>query len=182
MGKHYSTAVKVLAIPSYNPISTEDHFNWIISDTLHKTWSNKFQDTHLVSYIHIIIAIVKRTLTSHDCKNVWGIHHSSLSFTSPVTNITYPLHTHATYSSSNLIYLLTCTQCDSFYVDETKNSLSTKMNGHRSSTNSPDDLLLPVAIHTRSHHLPFNSCWNVRVFHNLPPNTDHITSPFPRGL
>ena len=22
---------------------------------------------------------------------------------------------------------------------------------------------------------PFNSCWNVRVLHNLPPNTDQIT-------
>ena len=29
--------------------------------------------------------------------------------------------------------------------------------------------------YTRSHHLPFNSCWNVRVLHNLPPNTDQIT-------
>ena len=63
----------------------------------------------------------------------------------------------------------TCTQCDSFYVGETINSLSTRMNGHRSSSNRPDDLPLPVAIHTRSHHLPFNSCWNVRVLHNLPP-------------
>ena len=44
-----------------------------------------------------------------------------------------------------------------------------------SSSNSPEDLPLPVAIHTRSHHLPFNSCWNVRVPHNLPPNTDQIT-------
>ena len=23
--------------------------------------------------------------------------------------------------------------------------------------------------------LPFNSCWNLRVLHNLPPNTDQIT-------
>jgi hypothetical protein len=35
-------------------------------------------------------------------------------------------------------------------------------------TNSPDELPFPVAIHIRSHHLPFNSCWNVRVLHNLP--------------
>ena len=35
---------------------------------------------------------------------------------------------------SNLIYLLTCTQCDSFYVGEMKNSVSTRMNGHRSSS------------------------------------------------
>ena len=53
--------------------------------------------------------------------------------------------------------------------------LSSRINGHRSSSNSPDDLPLPVAIHTRSHHLPFNSCWNVRVLHHLTPNTDQIT-------
>ena len=41
------------------------------------------------------------------------IHPSNLSFTSLVTNLTYPIHTHATCSSSNLIYLLTCTQYDS---------------------------------------------------------------------
>ena len=81
-----------------------------------------------------------------------------------------PHLSHTTCSSSNL----TCAQCDSFYMGETKNSLSTRMNGHRSSSNSPDDLPLPVPIHTRSHQLPFNSCWNVRVLHNLPP-TNHIT-------
>ena len=56
-----------------------------------------------------------------------------------------------------------------------RNSLSTRINGHRFSSNSPDDLPLPLAIHTRSHKLPFDSCWNVRVLHNLPPNTNFIT-------
>ena len=27
----------------------------------------------------------------------------------------------------------------------------------------------------KSHLLPFNSCWNVRVLHNLPPDTNHMT-------
>ena len=72
------------------------------------------------------------------------------NFLSPVTNLTYSIHTHDTCSSSKLIYFLTCTQCDSFYVGETKNSLSTRMNGHWSSSNSPDNLALPVAIHIRS--------------------------------
>ena len=84
-------------------------------------------------------------------------------------------HTHATCSSSNLIYLLTCIQYDSFYVGETENSLSTRMNGHRSSLNNPDNLPLLVAIQTKSHQLHFNSCWNVHVLRNLPPNTNHIT-------
>ena len=51
------------------------------------------------------------------------------------------------------------------------------MNGHRFSSNSLDDLPLLVAIHTKSHKLPYNSCWNVRILQNLPPNTNHITCP-----
>ena len=51
-----------------------------------------------------------------------------------------------------------CNQCDSFYVGKTRNSLSIRMNGHRSSSISPDNLPLPVAIHTKSHQLHINSC------------------------
>jgi hypothetical protein len=32
---------------------------------------------------------------------------------------------------------------------------------------------LPVAIHTKSYQLPYNSCRNVHVLQNLPPNTSH---------
>ena len=62
-----------------------------------------------------------------------------------------------------------------FYVRVTKNSWSTRMNGHQSSSKNPDNLTLTVPIHNKSHQLPFNSCWNVRVLHNLLPNTNHIT-------
>ena len=44
-----------------------------------------------------------------------------------------------------------------------------------SSSNNPNNLPLPVTIHTKSYQLPFNSCWNVHVLYNLPPNTNHIT-------
>ena len=76
---------------------------------------------------------------------------------SPILSTPIPLAPPATY--------LICTQCDSFYVGETK------MNDHQSSSNLP----LPVAIHTRSHQLSFDSCWNVRVLQNLPLIL--ITSP-----
>ena len=49
----------------------------------------------------------------------------------------------------------------------TKNRLSTRINSHPSSSNNPNNLPLPVGIHNRS----FNSCWNLHVLHNLPPNT-----------
>ena len=44
-----------------------------------------------------------------------------------------------------------------FYVGETKNSLSTRINGHRFFSKNPNNLIHPSAIHTRSHHLLFNS-------------------------
>jgi hypothetical protein len=62
-----------------------------------------------------------------------------------------------------------------FYVGESKNSLSTRMNGHQSSSNNPYNLPLLVAIHTKSHQLPFNPCWNVHVLYNVPLAL--ITSP-----
>ena len=39
----------------------------------------------------------------------------------------------------------------------------------------PTLMPLLVAIHSKSHQLPFNSRWNVHVLHNLPPDTNHIT-------
>ena len=46
---------------------------------------------------------------------------------------------------------------------------------HWSFSNNSDNLPLPVAMHTKAHRLPFISCWNVGLLHNLPPNTNHIT-------
>ena len=46
---------------------------------------------------------------------------------------------------------------------------------HRPSSNSPYNLPLPVAIHIKSHRLPFDSCWNIHVLHNLHRNTNDIT-------
>ena len=48
------------------------------------------------------------------------------------------------------------------------------MNGHQSS-NNPDNLPHLVTIDTKTHQLPFNSCWNVHILHNLPLIL--ITSP-----
>ena len=50
------------------------------------------------------------------------------------------------------------------------------MNGHRSSSNNPDNLPHLVTIHTKSHQLHFNPCCIVWVLHKLPPNTNHFTS------
>ena len=67
-------------------------------------------------------------------------------------------------SSSNFIYFFSFTQCDAFYVGETKNSLSTRMNGHWFSFNKSNNLPLPVTTHQISP-TPFNLFWN--LLHNL---------------
>ena len=46
-------------------------------------------------------------------------------------------------------------------------------------TNNTDNLPITVAMYTQCHKLLFNSCWNVRVIHNLSSNINHIT---PRHL
>ena len=54
----------------------------------------------------------------------------SLFFTSLVTNLTYlipSLMSPAISVSIHLVDLFTCTQCDAFYMGETRNSLSTRM-------------------------------------------------------
>ena len=86
--------------------------------------------------------------------------------------------THADCKSKNLIYQLQCTECNAFYVGETRHSLSDHMNGHRFTTtvSNPD---VPVAIHTQSHQIFFQECWSVSVMHKLPDSTpDHIRRQF----
>ena len=55
-------------------------------------------------------------------------------------------------------YILNSNQCDAFYIRETKNILSTRMNSHQTFIKNPDNLLIQFAIHTKSLHFPFNSC------------------------
>ena len=91
------------------------------------------------------------------------------SVTRPVTNTTFPIQILATCSSSNLIYLLTCTQCNAFYIGETRNSLSTWMNIHQFSAKNTDT---PSSSSSYQISLiTFNSCWNVYVL-----RTYHLTT------
>ena len=84
---------------------------------------------------------------------IFLVRNIILFFARYVTNLTYPIQTYAIYSSSNLIYILTCILCDAFYIGEIRSSLSTRTSGHQSSTNNPNNLSLLVAIYTKSHQL-----------------------------
>ena len=58
--------------------------------------------------------------------------NSSQFFSSTVTKRTYPIRFTATCSSSNVIYLVTCTKCKKQYVGLTTMQLKTRINHHRS--------------------------------------------------
>ena len=93
-------------------------------------------------------------------------------------NVTYPITTHGDCKSMNLIYQLQCTECNAFYIGETRCSPSDCMNGHQFTT-MISNTNLPVAIHTQSHQIPFQECWSVSVIHKLPASTlDHICRQF----
>ena len=61
-------------------------------------------------------------------------------------------------------------------VWEIRSSLSTRMNIHRSSAKSTNNLSFPAAIHTKSQQSPFNSCWDVLVLWNIPSNTRSLAA------
>ena len=96
----------------------------------------------------------------------------------PAPAVTYSISTHADCKSMNLIYQLQCTECNAFYIAETRCSLldCTKCHQFTTTVLNPH---LPVAIHTQSYQIPFQECWSVSVIHKLPDSTPgHIRCQF----
>ena len=69
----------------------------------------------------------------------------------------------------NLIFILTYTQCDAFYVGETKNSLSSRMNGHCSISYNPENLLLSVTSTANLTNSLLIPDWMYTYFITYPP-------------
>lgn len=53
------------------------------------------------------------------------------SFTSTKTKISYPIRHHLSCTSSNIVYLITCSKCKKQYVGMTTKQLNTRLNHHR---------------------------------------------------
>ena len=62
------------------------------------------------------------------------VFHPSKYFKSSLTNGKYQVvgNCNLSCSTSNLVYLITCSKCDNQYVGETKQKLSKRLSGHRS--------------------------------------------------
>ena len=69
------------------------------------------------------------------------------SFTSLVTNETYPITDTFSCSSKNLIYLLECPDCGKQYIGQTTTTLAKRMQRHRSHYHQKKDLYLYAHFH-----------------------------------
>ena len=76
-----------------------------------------------------------------------------LRFSFYINNFTYKIWILASCSSNNVIYLLTCIHYD---LGKARNSLSVRMNYHYVLVINSNDFHLSVAIHLKSHQLPFD--------------------------
>ena len=81
-------------------------------------------------------------------------------------NKKYKTQGHYTCQSSNLVYLLTCSICQSKYIGETENTLNTRCRGHETNMRSYNDNL--VSRHFKSYNHTFDD-YSILV---LQPETD----------
>lgn len=102
----------------------------------------------------------------------------SKTFTSPVTNITYPVKGHNTCTTENVIYMLQCTQpasnptgqqekCQAFYIGLTTQKARERMNGHRQSVKNIETEK-PLADHAASHSISkFQDCYKSTILREI---------------
>jgi hypothetical protein len=122
--------------------------------------------------------ISKQSNRGRKC-NTCDIQIPSKSFTSPITNTTYPIRGHNTCITENVIYMLECTQhttnpttghkekCQAFYVGLTTQQTRGRMNGHRQSVKN-NEVEKPVAEHAAFHGLSFDACYQSKILRTVP--------------
>ena len=105
---------------------------------------------------------------SRRCKNCSDMIVTK-SIKSTVTQQSFQIMNHISCASSNVIYVLTCQQCQLQYVGQTTQPLRSRMNGHRSDIVNFKDK--PVAHHFNQHgHSTFSVIGLERV-RASPPET-----------
>ena len=124
------------------------------------------------------------------CKNIQCTQKFSSTHTGEEF-IIFIIYCNANCKKENIIYLLECAICGLQYIEETKQQLSKRLNGHRSDTNCKPDLGLSRHLRSTGHHDSFGklkvsiidhnpkwddksrrereSCW-IRKFKTLSPN------------
>lgn len=88
------------------------------------------------------------------------VFYPSIFFKSSLTNRKYEVvsNCNLSCSSSNLVYLITCSKCDNQYVGETKQKLSKRLSGHRSSIKKHANTFI-----AKHFNLPGHSVADIRI-------------------
>ena len=94
------------------------------------------------------------------------------TFTHPVSRKTYSVMRNVCCQSTNLIYLLQCTECNALYVGQTKNAIMKRTYQHKYSIRR-NDINSTVARHYNAHDPvnPDNMIIHVLEFVKLPPES-----------
>ena len=88
------------------------------------------------------------------------------TFTSSKTSETFHIRHHMTCETSNVVYLLYCTRCNTQYVGETKNTLKQRFYLHRSNINKNTGTLVTKHFNQNSHSLTDLRCIAIEKQHN----------------
>ena len=75
---------------------------------------------------------------SKRCSHCNSIAHSQ-TFTSTSTGETFTMRHNTNCKSKNVVYLITCSQCQTQYVGQTRQPVSRRMNSHRFNINNFTD-------------------------------------------
>ena len=79
-----------------------------------------------------------QSCNSKHCSHCNSIAHSH-TFTSTSTGETFTMRHHTNCKSKNVVYLITCSQCQTHYVGQTRQPVSRRMNSHRFDINNFTD-------------------------------------------
>ena len=136
---------------------------WQLKNSSQNT-SHKFAGT--LPKLRKLPPLVKpcNNIRCNTCKHL----NCSATFTSSITNQSYPIRYTATCSSLNLIYLITCTKCKKQYVGLTTKQLNVRINHHRSNIFQNKTIYLCIHFNFPDHGINHLS---VQVIDKVPKNT-----------
>ena len=117
----------------------------------------------------------KTNITISTCKHPRCITckhlNTSSSFKSTSTGTHYPIRYSFSCSSSNLIYLITCTKCKKQYVELTTHTLKYRVNHHRTNIFNKKNIYLCEHFYLPDHNIGHLSIQAI----NTTTKTDHMT-------
>ena len=88
-----------------------------------------------IDYMFFFVLILSIFMSFKCCSHCNSIAHSQ-TFTSISTGETFTMRHNTNCKSINVVYLITCSQCQTQYVGQTRQPVSSRMNSHRFDINN----------------------------------------------